>query len=475
MWRWADRERWAVHLDCQRLSVYCSYSYGVARKDLRGERVDRGERRFAGRGAVCHKERRLKPRFGRLVNRLLGLLLCSSFVAMANAEDEGDLRPLPQNPTAADRSAADVALQSAVVRLPAEFERQDALLVAANDFVTSFPQLYVDIVAGASRRTQVVSLVTSRQQRFVVERLLADRGLPMRTLQFVEAPHDTMWVRDYGPLFVTMADRSRAIIDADYLQFARPNDDQVPAAVAASFHSNVIHAGIELEGGNLLSNGQGLILTTTELLMANDNLGRDEAAVRQLMHEHFGAHEVVILEPLAGESTGHIDMFAVFTSADTVIVGSYLPQFDPINAELLDRNAARLTEVTLPNGKPLHVVRMPMPSHQDNAFRTYTNGIFTNGTLLIPVYPGIDPAGERRARELFRRLLPGWEIIGIDVTGIIQYGGALHCVSMHVPAQPSPTGEIAGPLFVAPQATPAADIDRLPRTLLRKTVGRVRS
>jgi agmatine/peptidylarginine deiminase len=417
----------------------------------------------------------LKLRFGRLISRLLVLFVCCTFVALANADDEGNLQP-PRKVHPANRPADPVAQETiTVARLPAEFERQDALLVAANEFITSFPQLYVDIVAGASRRTQVVSLVTGPQQRHVVERLLADRGLPKQTLQFVEAPHDTMWVRDYGPLFVTMADMSRAIIDADYLQFARPNDDQVPAAVAASFHSNVIHAAIELEGGNLLSNGQGLILTTTEMLMANDDRGRDESAVRQLMREHFGADELVILEPLSGESTGHVDMFAVFTSADTVVVGSYLPEMDPINAELLDRNAARLSEVKLSNGDPLKVERMPMPPHHDNNFRTYTNGIFTNGTLLMPVYPGVDPAGERQAREMFRRLLPGWEIIGIDVTGIIQYGGALHCVSMHVPAPQRPTGEVAGQIIVAPQFAPANDTDRLPRTLLRTTVGRARS
>ncbi len=77
--------------------------------------------------------------------------------------------------------------------------------------------------------------------------------------------------------------------------------------------------------------------------------------------------------------------------------------------------------------------RIPMPSHQAGTWRTYTNVIFANDTLLIPSYPDASPELDRQAFELYSKLLPDRHIVQIDASSIIQKNGSLHCISINVP------------------------------------------
>ena len=150
------------------------------------------------------------------------------------------------------------------------------------------------------------------------------------------------------------------------------------------------------------------------------------------MRFRFGARQIVALEHLSGEGTGHIDMYACFTSPDTILVGEYDEFVDPDNAAALDRNAARLAEVPIGSGK-LKVIRVPMPTNQDGVWRSFTNVIFANGTLLVPAYPDVDLSGGERALAIYCRLLPGWRVFGVDVSTMARHQGGLRCVTLYVP------------------------------------------
>jgi agmatine/peptidylarginine deiminase len=156
------------------------------------------------------------------------------------------------------------------------------------------------------------------------------------------------------------------------------------------------------------------------------------ADVGYLLNRYYGFEQAIALEALAGEETAHVDLFAAFTTADTVVVGQYDPDVDRKNAELLDRNAERLGSITTSVGR-LKVERIPMPTNAGGVWRSYTNVIFANGTLLVPVYNDVKDPGREQALETYARLLPGWEIKTIDATRLIRNRGALRCVSVNVP------------------------------------------
>jgi len=224
-------------------------------------------------------------------------------------------------------------------------------------------------------------------------------------------------------------------LDTEYPESGREEDDALPAKLARRFHADLLPAPIVFEGGNLLSNGRGLCLTTTAAVFRNTDQPDAEARVLNVFRDCFGSTQTVFLEPLMGEPTGHVDMFACFTAPNVVVLGAYDPAVDAANAEVLDRNAARLTGLPTPHG-PLRVVRIPMPPHQDGNWRTYTNVAFANSVVLVPVYRGVDRPGREKALETFARLMPGWQAIGIDCTTLLQGGGALRCVTAGVPLVP---------------------------------------
>jgi agmatine/peptidylarginine deiminase len=318
---------------------------------------------------------------------------------------------------------------TSLYRLPGEFERHDALLLGCDELAVQYPDLLVNIVSAAGQNISILALVSDDDGIELVTEILKERKVSTEGIRFLHIVHDSMWIRDYGPFSVQRHDGQPEIVDAKYdREVGRANDDFVPVVVAKHLGMSVVRAPVLLEGGNLLSNGEGLCITTTALLDNNADREIDDGQVHRILHRYFGAEQAVFLEPLIGESTGHVDMFALFVSPDTVVVGSYDPLTDPVNAAVLDRNAACLAQTRTSRG-PLRVVRIPMPDNTDGVWRTYTNVIFANGVLMVPVYADMETERHEVAMNVFRHILPGWKITPIDATDAIQCGGALHCVS----------------------------------------------
>ena len=191
---------------------------------------------------------------------------------------------------------------------------------------------------------------------------------------------------------------------------------------------------------------------------ANAARGYDEDDVTRILERFYGAKEVVFLEPLRGEPNAHVDMFATFPSPETVVVGTCSSESDPANAAILDRNAERLASVGPPCG-PLNVVRIPMPPtvwspDGRELWPTYTNVVYANDTVLVPVFAGLEPPGESPALELYRQLLPGRTIVGIDAGPVLELLGGLHCFTLNLasvgPGRRAPVEE-------APQSQSATD------------------
>ena len=314
-------------------------------------------------------------------------------------------------------------------RLPGEFERHDALLLGCDELASVHPDVLTAIVVAAKRHIPIVAIVSGQKARQRASEVLKQNNLSADSMRFLCLPHDSMWIRDYGPFSVQGRDGRTAIVDARYDGgHGRVNDDRIPVALAETLGITLMRAPIVLEGGNLLSNGEGLCLTTTSLFDHNTDRKLGENYVGQVLYKFLGADQTVFLEPLNGEPTGHVDMFAMFTSPDTVVVGSYDPVVDPVNAVVLDRNADCLAQVRTPRGS-LRVVRVPMPSNTDGFWRTHTNGILANGVFMVPVYLDVDTTMQDEALDVLCQTMPEWKIEPIDSSGVIPFGGALHCIS----------------------------------------------
>lgn len=408
-------------------------------------------------------------------------LCCLLLPALLSAEGRvALLRPAPQPgeripraPQTAAHSEAEAASgpvpRMAVAPLgvlPGEFEKQSAVVLGCGQLADDMPDLFAHIALLARGRVDLLALVNGDAGRRRAEQTLAVHHVTAPHVHFVNVKHNSMWARDYGPLTVRQLDGRPALVDAWYTSAERPDDDAVPALLGETMAVPLVEASLFLDGGNLLSNGRGLLLATYHLVDKNADSGVDAAQIRLNLGQLFGARDVVFLEPLVGEPTGHVDMFTTFVSADTVVVASIDPAIDAKNARILDHNAARLSSLRV-GGRRMRVVRLAMPAHQDTIWRSYTNVLYANGLLLVPIYVEKDPEGSRAALATYKRLLPNWQVEPIDAEALAALGGALHCITMNMAAierfppwiedeQPAPplsqlrdklTSPFPGPLF----------------------------
>lgn len=335
--------------------------------------------------------------------------------------------------------------ENAQGRVPGEFEHQAAIMIGCNEMLAYHPRTLIQMVAALRKQVKVMGLIWSEEQRTQALALLKANGLPEDSIDFYSWPAKSMWVRDFGPFFLMQGkDGPATVIDYAYQQPNRDYGDLFGATFAATFGYEFSRAELSLEGGNLLTNGEGLCVTSTRLVEQNLNRGyAGESGPQQILRElgaNFHFKTWVRLVPLDGEPTGHVDMFCTLCAPNVAVVGSCTAEEDAINAEVLDNDASVLESQTTKEG-PLKVVRIPMPSHRDNNWRTYTNVIYANKALLVPQYFGDDAQLDKVALETYRKLLPNWEIVGIDCSTLADKRGALHCISFNIPWLPTPSDE----------------------------------
>ena len=315
-------------------------------------------------------------------------------------------------------------------RAVAEWEETDGVLVAWTGDLSSF---FLDLVQALDEVVTVYMVTPDLRSSRELQEYLQQRGVDVSRLRFLEYQHDAFWTRDFGPIALELADGEPGFIDMAYY-YDRRRDDAVPTLLGRKLDVQVYRPDLASEGGNFMTNGAGLCVSTSWLLEENQHL--DSQSLAELQRRYFGCQQTIILDRMYGEGTGHVDMYAKFTASDTVLVGSYDRDYDPTNATILDRAAARLGAVRLADGRPLRVVRIPMPSHGPEVYRSYTNSLLVNGTVVMPTYAS-DRHLEAAAIAAYREALPeGWRVTTVDSTEIIEWGGAVHCTTMTFNTEP---------------------------------------
>lgn len=323
---------------------------------------------------------------------------------------------------------------AAAVRMPAEFEPIDALMLGVNELIEYHPETLAEIVAALDGDTEIIALISQPDQEQRTLDLLRDRGIANDRIDFFMWPAESMWVQDFGPQQV-LGDEVR-IVDFEYDITGREIENQLPMAFAATYGMKISHCHLTMEGGNLLSNGRGLCISTTTIIDQNARRGRDAQAIGQILHEDFGFTRWSHVLPLAGESTGHLDMFLTIAGPATVVLASYDPAEDHDNAVRTDDTARMLAGDITVDGRPLEVIRIRQPAIRDGCCRSYTNVIYGNGVVIVPQFPDTCPDLDREALEVYRRVFPDRRIVGIDVSKIIGKRGGLHCLSLSIPRLP---------------------------------------
>ncbi len=302
---------------------------------------------------------------------------------------------------------------------PPEWEEVEAILWGCND-----TYMVVDTYADAfraldGRRPRVLSDVNVDSE-VVASQLryeMTSRGVPLDDVEIFVVAVDSVWLRDYGPMILRDANGQRAVGDAEYY-WDRPNDDEFPRIYASFRGWPRVAVGIGYEGGNFMSDERGTGFSSNGVLWENEaRLGRAgvEREIRKL-----GVERVEFFEPLVDEATTHIDMFNKVVAPGRAVVSSYPTGHR--QKRVVDAAAAKMRALG-------YTVSRIRAEFEHDEYATYANSVLANGVALVPQYG--HASRDRNALEVYRRL--GFEARGVDCELLIQYGGAIHCISMQVP------------------------------------------
>ena len=235
-------------------------------------------------------------------------------------------------------------------RLPAEFEKQKAIMISLADWQAHHLNVLIELIEKARGHVNLLILYNDKNhydEKPQINDLLdilvkSGKGFPH--LRFLNVNLDTIWLRDFGPKTAQTESGGAEVMDFFY-DTVRPLDDDFPKLWADATNARYNLVPWVLQGGNLLTNGRGLAIATTRIFEDNRLPRRDklieekEEIVRQRFMKYCNIKELVVLKPLEQEPTRHADMFASFLASDLVLVAQVDRRLDPVNASVLDFNA----------------------------------------------------------------------------------------------------------------------------------------
>jgi agmatine deiminase len=337
--------------------------------------------------------------------------------------------------------------------MPAEWEPHAATWltwprpegISFPDKYDTVPPVYAELVRRLSQVEEVNINVWDRAMEEGVRATFRKFDVPTDRVHFHPFPAYEPWCRDHGPIFVVRErgrGRERAIVDWGYNAWGGKYppfdlDDAVPRHIAALRRLPLFTPGIVMEGGALDVNGRGTLLTTRScLLNPNRNPDLSQAQIEQYLHDYLGVSHIIWLgDGIAGDDTdGHVDDLSRFINAATVAT---VVEDDPAdeNYAPLRQNLELLRAARDQDGRPLHVVELPMPRRIEYQGQrlpaSYANFYIANGIVLVPTFR--DPS-DVKAVEILQREFSDRKAIGIDSTELIWGLGSFHCITQQEPA-----------------------------------------
>ena len=339
-------------------------------------------------------------------------------------------------------------MNTPVLRFPAEWEPQSAVLIAWPHAGTDWAQrlgevedTYVALVAAITRFQPAWICVADDDLQTYAEARLRSARVDMDRVRFIAFDYDDTWLRDSGPIVLREGDGFR-VLDFHFTawggKFEAGRDDRLVESLAAQ---GVFGAAprqridFALEGGGIETDGAGTLLTTWRCLHErHPQASRDQLDSK--LRGWLAQDRVLWLDHgyLEGDDTdAHIDTLARFAADDAIVFQACDDPADPHYAEL-QAMAAELAALRTRDGRPYRLFPLPWAAPiLDEGRRlaaSYANFLIVNGAVLMPAYG--DRADDRAAAVL-ADAFPGREIVQVPCRPLIWQNGSLHCITMQIP------------------------------------------
>ena len=401
------------------------------------------------------------------MQKILFFLLFSSFAysqylpkGFAPYEREkGFLKSLgiTENPYQKNNSSATIYTTPPAeeVRTMAEWEEIQALTITwSTGYNIQEESILSQIVANAVQECQVIIIC---QEESEVQSYLLNQGISTDNVNFIKTDFNNIWIRDYGQNTVYKNEVGEPILVDWIYNRNRPYDDLVPEKVAEYFNMNMHNTtqapwDLMATGGNFMSDGMGTAFSS-ELIVEENSGGyawegfngdvyypnHTLEEINNTLEEFMGIDNYIIMDNLPYDGIHHIDMHMKLLNEETLLIAEY-PEGVADGPQIEANIQYILENYNSAFGTPFKIIRIPSPpsptgNYPDNNgyYRTYTNSVFVNKTVLVPFYR---TEYDTIAQRIYEDALPGYNIIGIDVDNqgqnLISYSGAIHCITHSV-------------------------------------------
>ena len=327
------------------------------------------------------------------------------------------------------------------LRTMAEWEEIQALFIT---WTGQFDDIQSQIVDAAQEECEVCIVCDDSSQ---VKGILSGNGVPLTNLAFIEADYNSIWVRDYAGNSVYKNDvDSLLMVDWIYNR-PRPDDDVMPDLHGQYYgvdvyETTVAPTDLVNTGGNWMVDGHGTAFASELILDENDFNNpysvsvKSETDIDNIVDDWMGIDRYIKMPVLPYDQIHHIDMHMKLLDEETLLVSEY-PNGVADGPQIEANLQYVLSNFNSMFGTPYKVVRITVPPstgglYPDNGgyYRTYSNNVFVNKTVLLPTYrQQYDTTAIRTLEEA----LPGYTIVPIDVDNqgenLISLSGAIHCIT----------------------------------------------
>lgn len=276
------------------------------------------------------------------------------------------------------------------------------------DFQVNYARTIID-----TGNDEVLILVDSESRQYYAGEVSDDI--------LIEAEMYDIWMRDfttvnpYDPVQFVYTDASMSLEDSMITQ-------DLFNGFADGLNIKRKQTKYILDGGNIVDNYKGKVITTTRFLEDN-NLAYEEG--KSALKDVLGATHVAILEP-DDDVLAHADGMVAWIDDNVLLVNDYSQTDEEYHEAVMDELERAFPDITI----------LTVPVMFDDGGIDTTKGIgsacgihinlvYTDSTLYVPVF------GNEYEQEVLRIIQNNTskEVVTVDAQNICRFGGSVRCMT----------------------------------------------
>ncbi len=283
-------------------------------------------------------------------------------------------------------------------------------------------------------------------------------------VQLIEIKHNDSWARDTGPIGLVNPETGehRAAIfgfnayggASEGLYCAWNLDRKIALEMCKNENMDYYDtSSMVLEGGSVVANGKGTLITTEEcLLNKNRNPHMTKEKIEQRLKDYMGIKKIIWLNKgiYNDETNGHVDNICNFVTEDEVILAWPKNEDDEQYAISLE-NYNILVNSTTAEGKPIKVHKLILPDvlritkeegegivtkassqprvEGERMAASYINMLVSDKFVILPAF---NDSSDKEAAKLMQKIYPDKKVISFYSREILLGGGNIHCITKHL-------------------------------------------